>query len=91
MEVSRDAGTSGSARADVGQVTQLAASLEAAVRERDEARAEMARLKVTYLGLLTSARDDRRAVLIELESVRAETVKLSSELALASSSMRTAL
>eukprot|EP00969_Alexandrium_andersonii_P246893 10911226-Alexandrium_andersonii.AAC.1 len=83
LEVSRDTATSGSARADVGQVAQLAASLEAAVRERDEARAEISRLKTTHLGLLTSARDDRRAALTELESVRAEKVQLGSKLALA--------
>eukprot|EP00969_Alexandrium_andersonii_P170970 7558757-Alexandrium_andersonii.AAC.1 len=64
-------------------MAQLAASLEAAVRERGEARAELARLKTTYLGLLTSARDERRAALAELESVRVEKVQLSSELALA--------
>eukprot|EP00969_Alexandrium_andersonii_P089088 3931700-Alexandrium_andersonii.AAC.1 len=64
-------------------MAQLAASLEAVVRERDEARAEATRLKTTYLGLLTSARDDRRAALNELESVRVEKAHLSSELALA--------
>eukprot|EP00969_Alexandrium_andersonii_P237978 10504147-Alexandrium_andersonii.AAC.1 len=57
----RGARASGSAHADVGQVTQLVPSLEATVCERDEARAELARAEVTYLGLLTSARDGRKA------------------------------
>eukprot|EP00969_Alexandrium_andersonii_P084578 3730383-Alexandrium_andersonii.AAC.1 len=58
MEVSRDAITAGSTSVDFGQMAQLAASLEATVLERDEARADVANLKTTYLGLLSSARDE---------------------------------
>eukprot|EP00969_Alexandrium_andersonii_P128211 5665271-Alexandrium_andersonii.AAC.1 len=63
MEVSSSAVSAGSARADVGHIAQLAASLGATVRERGKARAEIARLRTTYLGLWASARDERQKAL----------------------------
>eukprot|EP00969_Alexandrium_andersonii_P288160 12739579-Alexandrium_andersonii.AAC.1 len=60
---------------------QLAASLEATVQERDEARATIADMKAKYLGLLSGAREEQK-IRGELDLVKTKKIRLNSELAL---------